>query len=189
MVKEIREYPGLIDRIKYLYVSAIALAVVLGGYMLFVGVAGVTVAANTQRALQSRRAESTKLSVQIRSVQSGGSRVISRSSTGVEAFAVQLTAAARAHHVNIESFAPDGIETTASIDFGNTALGEWATNKVNVKGSGQYDQVMDLIEGMSAYSTPLKLESLSLDAVGSGISGAVQFQITVTVYRRKSGVV
>lgn len=187
MLNKVRDCPGLIDRIKYIYIFAIALAVVLGGYMLFVGVSSITVAANTERVLRSRRAESVQLSAQVKHVQTESPRFTSRRSTGVEAFAVQISAAARAHHVSIESFAPEGVEGTASVDFDNTALGEWATNKVNVKGRGQYDQVMNVIEGLCTYSTPLKLESLSLDSVDSGISGAVQFQITVTVYRRKSG--
>lgn len=187
MFNSLLSRPVLLNRIKSIYGCAVLAAVALGGYMAFTGAARFSQAVLVERAVDARKAESVLLLAQVKHALSPGTGLPKRGSAGVEAFAVQMAAWASAHNVSVESLSPEGVEGTQAVDFENTTLGQWATNKVSVRVGGQFDQVMNVLGELCTYTAPVRLESFSLQSVDGGATGVVEFQIMVTVYRRKSG--
>jgi hypothetical protein len=188
MFKGLCDRPGLTHSIKYFYGCAVCASVLLVGYMVITGAARFAESVRTERLVEKRKAESVHLSVEVTHALSAETGLAELGPTGVEALAVQLAASAKAHSVSIESFTPQGTEGTTVLDFDKTKPDQWMTNKVNIRGRGQYAQVMRVLEDMCGSARPLMLESFSLQSVDSGTSGVVEFQIDVTVYQRKSGV-
>jgi len=175
-----------LSRIRYAYGFAVAAALVFGGYSIVSGACAVGRAWTAERVLEKHRTQSSSLSAEAKRLGNRDSRPLTPASTGVERFAVQMDAWANAHRVRMVSLTPEGTEESEVVVFEKTRVGRWASDRVNVRGQGQFEEVMDVLEEFSRRPAPLRLESFSLRSVDSGVTGTVEFNITVTVYR-KSG--
>ncbi len=68
---------------------------------------------------------------------------------------------------------------------GDTKLGMWKANKVRVKGSGGFAQVMDLLDEFLDPGMPVKLEAFGFQSSG-GTCAKVGFDLLLTVYQKES---
>jgi hypothetical protein len=162
MFRRLIDFSQYLEQIKYVYGGAVFIAVALGGYMVLTTAAGFVEAARTERAVQSRRAEYLRLAAQSKHGLNREIVLRSRGESGVEAFAVQMASLARSHDVSIESLSPEGGEGSQDVVFNNASLGQWEVDLVTVRGRGQFDQVMAVLEALGSRAAPLRVESYSL---------------------------
>jgi hypothetical protein len=187
IIKELFRRPGSLKHLNCVLGCVVAATIVLGGYAVLSGGAALKQAWTSERALRDRKAESMKLSAEAKRLRGWELLDTGRRPTGVEAFAVQMVSWAKERGVRIESLSPEGVETSETVVFENAPIGQWTIEQVSVRGQGQFERVMDVMEELCADTSPVSVKSFSLQALDGGRTGAVEFQVTVAVYRRKSG--
>jgi len=177
-----------VQRARYAHIAIAVVAVVFCGYLVLMmmgDLRGLWQARSAERCL---KAESVKMAARAREAkqQQFEPRRVGIGS-GLELFAVQMARWTSARHIRMESLTPDGSPTPVDVKVSNSSLGRWKANKVTVQGSGQFGQVMGLMDEFLNPRMPVQLEAFSLQAMSGGEDGSVSFQFVLTVYEKESG--
>ena len=174
-----------VQRAKYAHIAIAVVAVVFCGYLVLMMMGDLRGLWQAQSAACRLKAESVKMAARAREAKQRQFEPTLIGS-GVEQFAVQMARWTSARHIRMESLTPEGSPTPVDVKVSNSSLGRWKANKVMVQGSGQFGQVMGLMDELLNPRMPVQLESFSLQAMSGGEDGSVSFQFVLTVYEKES---
>ena len=160
--------PENVKRAKYAQIGVVILSALICGYLIVTTVLGMRDIWGAQEMLRRGKRESAELSRQSANDLRRESKYPATCNGGVDAFAVQFSAWANARNIHLDSFVPEGTPSPAQIKVDGSDLGLWNSSKVRVRGSGEYLQVMSLLDKFRCPNAPVQLESFSFQASRTG---------------------
>jgi hypothetical protein len=179
--------PENVERVKYAQIGVVALTVAVCGYLAATALLSLRQVWGAQRALGQARMEFAALSRQASGEQRRERLQPPPSSGGVDSFAVQMSAWAKARGIYVESLVPEGTPVATEIDAEGTKLGTWNASKVRVKGNGDFHQIMSLLDEFRDTRLPARLESFALQSSQQPGKSVVDFDFVLTVYEKGNG--
>jgi hypothetical protein len=181
--------PENVHKSRYAHIGVALLAVVICGYVVLAMTFDLRGLQQSETSLGRLKAEATELARQSRDSMRGKSVMMVTRDGGVELFAMHLANWASARGVKIESLTPEGASSTVDVKNQDVSIGQWTSQSLRVQGCGQFEHVMELLEQLKDPLVPAEMQSFSLQALNNGMDGSVTFQILMTVYEKKRGVV
>lgn len=177
--------PGNVERARYVQIAVAAVAIAVCVFVMVSTVLGVQRVQRTESALDKAVFQCRTLSRAAEKLQEQAASQAFLSRGGVESFALQLSRWSRDSGVDVESLSPEGAPAAMDIKVGETKLGIWNAHKVRINGRGNFVQVMSVLNRLRNPHMPVQLDSVLVQAVDSGISGIVSFNVICTVYEKK----
>lgn len=188
MVKNPRLYsPENVEKARYAQIAVTVLAVAVSGYLAFTTLSSIRQVWNAQSVLANERTESAGLSRQVGALKRQEAKQPSRSNGGVDVFALQLSRWAAEQGIKVEAVTPQGAPVANEVTVGNSNLGTWNSVIVRVEGRGDFSRVKDLLNRFRHPGMPVQLEAFAFQSEAGGDSDAISFDLTLTVYERKTG--
>lgn len=178
--------PENVERAKYAQAAVATVAIAVCVFVLVKTVLGVQRVQRTETAVHQAVSQSRTLSRASTALQEKAARQVRMGGGGVDAFALELSNWSREARVDVESLSPEGTPATMDVRLGDTKLGMWTVHKVRINGRGDFTRVMSLLNRLRHPQMAVKLESVLVQGVDSGISGVVSFNVLCTVYEKKS---
>jgi len=172
-------------RIRNAQLGVAALSGIVCAYLVATTVMGMRDAWSVRSILRQEKTEVAALSRQEateRRQEAARPRV---SAGGVDAFAVLLSEWADARGIRIESVVPEGSPAVTQVKYDSTDLGTWTTSRVRVKGTGQYQRLMDLLDKFRRPGFPAQIASFALQAAGARGDDVIAFDLVFIVYKEK----
>lgn len=188
MLKNPKLYsPENVDRARYAQIGVLILAVAISGYLVVSTFSGIRQVWNARTLLSSARMESGNLSRQASTLKREEAKQPRRREGGVDVFALQLSRWATEQKVKVEAVTPQGAPVPSDVTVDSASLGTWNAVKVRVEGHGDYSRVIGLLNRFRDPGMPVKLESFSFQSASAGENDAIDFDLMLTVYERKTG--
>ena len=181
--------PGLYEpenmrRMKIAQMAVVVIAIGLSAYMAATSVLSMREVWSAHGSLREAKTEVAELSRQATNQRRNELKYARPEPGGVDSFAVRLSQWARPRNVHIESFAPEGPPMPGEINSDGVKLGAWNTNKVRVKGRGDYRQLMSLLREFEQTTAPVRLESFVLQPVNEAGKLRITFDLLLTVFEQ-----
>jgi hypothetical protein len=174
-----------VRRAKYAQVVVAVLTLVLCGFMgIQCGIAMSRVS-RAEQLLRKSKADAANLSRELSRQRETEARTALPSVDSLESFAVRFDEWARRERVRVDSFVPEGAPVASEIVVEGARLGLWSAFKVRVKGSGEYESVLRLLDNFRRPEVPAKLDSFALQAASGLSKTVINFDLLLTVYERK----
>lgn len=170
---------------KYVQAVSTVVALVLCGYLGIQCVVALSRVSESKSLLRKTKTEAVDLARELAQKRETEARRTPPAPGGVDFFAVKFDEWARQDRVRIESFVPEGSPVAAEIAADGVRLGIWNAFKVRAKGSGEYEQVIRLLNRFRQSDLPVKLDSFALHANSSSGGLLIGFDLVITVYEKK----
>ncbi len=170
---------------KYVQSFGTVIALVLCGYLGIQCAVALSRVSESKSLLRKTKTEAVNLARELAQKRETETRRTPPSPGGVDFFAVKFDEWARQELVRIESFVPEGAPVAAEIEVDGVKLGIWNAFKVRAKGSGEYEQVIRLLNRFRHSDLPVKLDSFALHANSGSGRPIIGFDLVITVYEKK----
>jgi len=176
-----------IERVRYAQIGVALIAATVCGYLLVTTGLSTKRIWSAERSLRRMKVQSVQLSREVAEMRQREARLPVSDAKGVEAFAVQFAAWAKARGVRVESLVPEGPPAPTAIKADDVELGQWNACRVRVQGRGQFKQLMDLLDQLRDPKTPVQLDSFAVRVVSGVGPDTLAFDLLLTVYVKQDG--
>ena len=177
--------PENLKRVKYAQVGLALVTLTICGYTAAVTLLGLRDVWRIEHSLRSAKSSSAELSrTEAREAKLEAHRPPTDTG-GIDSFAVRMSAWARARHVFIESVSPEGPPAPTEVTSGGMSLGTWNATKVRVKGHGEFQQLMVLLNEFRRTRSPVRIEAFKLQTAATPQRVLVSFELTLTVFEKQ----
>jgi len=179
--------PENVERVRYAQIGVGVVTIAICGYLAITTVLSLRQGWGAEQALGQARMEFAALSRQAAVERRQEQLQPHPSGGGVDSFAVQMSAWAKARGIYLESLVPEGTPIPTDIAADGVKLGAWNASKVRIKGSGDFHQTMSLLDEFRDARLPVRLESFALQSLQRPGRSEVSFDLVLTVYEKGKG--
>jgi hypothetical protein len=176
--------PENIKRVRLAQIAVTVLAITAGGYLAATTLFSMHEVWTAQQSLSAAKTEAAELSREAALERKAEQRRHGPEAGGVDAFAVRLANWAKPRGIRVESYTPEGAPTPTDVTSNDVKLGAWNANKVRIKGSGDYWQLVSLLNEFETTDVPVRLESFVLQSSQQGDLATVTFDLLLTVFEK-----